>query len=142
MPKPRPTRRYTLPPAMLRALERTFGERVDHVEIVEHSRWARLHPGCSATTRPSRILLAIGGDEFAARPDLVLHEFFHVLRQWQPRRLTRTRYVLESARRGYWENRYEVEAREFVDAELGRFRRLLRGEHDERGRFEEGAQLV
>jgi hypothetical protein len=115
---------------MQRALERTFGEPVDHVEIVEHSRYARLHRGCSATTRPNRILLAIGGDEFVRRPDLVLHEFFHVLRQWQPRRLTRTRYVLESARRGYWHNRFEVEARDFVDAELHRFKRLLRGDHD------------
>lgn len=130
MPRPR-TRRYTLPPAMRRALERTFDERVDHVEIVEHSRWAKLHRGCSATTRPNRILLAIGGEEFVRRPELVLHEFFHVLRQWQPRRLTRTRYVLESARRGYWQNRYEVEAREFVDAELARFHRLLRGTHDD-----------
>lgn len=129
MPKPR-TRRYVLPPALRRALERTFGEPVDHVEIVEHSRWAQLHRGCSATTRPNRILLAIGGDDFAARPDLVLHEFFHVLRQWQPRRLTRTRYVLESARRGYWSNRYEVEAREFVAAELAQFRRLLKGARD------------
>jgi hypothetical protein len=130
MSRPR-TRRYTLAPALRRALEHTFGERVDHVEIVEHSRWAKLHRGCAATTRPNRILLAIGGDEFVRRPDLVLHEYFHVLRQWQPRRLTRTRYVLESVRRGYWKNRYEVEAREFVAAELARFRRLVRADHED-----------
>jgi hypothetical protein len=126
MPRPR-SRRYTLPPAVRRALERTFVERVDHVEIVAHSRWARLHRGCSATTRPNRILLACGGDDFVLRPELVLHEFFHVLRQWQPRRLTRVRYLRESARRGYRANRYEVEACAFVDAEIARFRRLLAG---------------
>jgi len=131
MPHPR-SKRYVLPPAVRRALERVFEEQVDHVEIVEHSRYARLHKNCSATTRPNRILLAMGGEDFVRRPDLVLHEFFHVLRQWQPRRLTRTRYVIESARRGYWENRYEVEARAFVDAQLYRFRRLLKEHEDAR----------
>jgi hypothetical protein len=55
----------------------------------------------------------------------VLHEFFHVLRQWQPRRLTRTRYVIECARKGYAANRFELEAHEFVRERLAEFRELL-----------------
>jgi hypothetical protein len=35
-----------------------------------------------ATTRPNRILLAVSGAEFIADPELLLHEYFHVLRQW------------------------------------------------------------
>ncbi len=124
MPRPR-SHAYTLPDPVRRALEVVFGERVDHVQIVEHSRYAGLHLGMRATTRPNLILLTTSGDEFVRHPDLVLHEFFHVLRQWQPRRLTRTAYVLESARRGYRENRFEVEANAFVRENVARFQALL-----------------
>jgi hypothetical protein len=42
--------------------------------------------------------------------ELVVHELTHV-RQWGEDRLFPVKYALESLRRGYWENRYEVEAR-------------------------------
>ena len=42
---------------------------------------------------------------------LLVHELVHV-RQWKEDRLFPVRYALESLRRGYWNNRYEVEARE------------------------------
>ncbi len=129
MPRPR-SHVYRLPVRIRRALERVFGEPVEHVQIVENSRYARLHLGMRATTRPNRILLSMSGDEFVRHPELVLHEFFHVLRQWQPRRLTRTAYVLESARRGYRANRFEVEANAFVAEHLDRFRHLTRGDDD------------
>lgn len=124
MPRPAPAR-YALPPHVAGALARVFGEPVGHVRIVEHSRYARLHVGMRATTRPGRILLAMPGDDFVRDPELVLHEYFHVLRQWQPRRLTRVRYLLESLRRGYRDNRYELEANAFVAENASRFRRLL-----------------
>jgi hypothetical protein len=78
-----------------------------------------------ATTRPNRILLAIGGAEFAANPELLLHEYCHVIRQWRPGHLTRSRYLLESARCGYWQNRFEREARAFAAAAAGDYRRYL-----------------
>ncbi len=127
MPRPR---RFTLPARVRHALERTFGEPVDHVIVVEHSRYARLHAGMRATTRPNRILLTGSGEDFVRHADLVLHEYFHVLRQWQPRRLTRTAYVLESVRRGYRANRFEVEANAFVAANVARFVALLREHSD------------
>jgi len=124
--KPRPKgRRYRLPAAVAAALEEVFGEAVGTVVIIEHSRYARLHIGMCATTRPERILLAISGAEFSANPELLLHEYFHVLRQWRPGRLTRWRYLLESARRGYRANRFEREAREFAAAESVRLARRL-----------------
>ena len=49
----------------------------------------------------------------------MLHEFFHVLAQWNARRLTTWRYVVESLRHGYVANRYEVEARAFARAHAG-----------------------
>lgn len=42
---------------------------------------------------------------------LLVHELTHV-RQWKADRLFPVRYALESLRRGYWNNRYELEARE------------------------------
>lgn len=124
MPRAAPAR-FELPPHVARALARVFGEPVGHVRIVERSRYARLHAGMRATTRPGRILLTMPGEDFLRDPELVLHEFFHVLRQWQPRRLTRARYLLESLRRGYRDNRFEVEANAFVAENATRFRHLL-----------------
>jgi hypothetical protein len=122
----RPGARPAPPPAPVRrALEAVFGEPVEHVRIVEHSRYARLHYRMRATTRPNRILLACSAHEFLADHELVLHEYFHVLRQWQPRRLSRLRYLWESLWRGYRANRYEIEAREFAARHAARFRALV-----------------
>ena len=106
--------RYVLPELVAGALERVFAEPVGGVIVIEHSRYARLHRGACATTRPNLILLAMSGAAFIADPELLLHEYFHVLRQWGRAHLTRWRYVMESARCGYWNNRYEREAREFA----------------------------
>ncbi|HLL46344.1 MAG TPA: DUF4157 domain-containing protein [Longimicrobiaceae bacterium] len=49
---------------------------------------------------------------------LLVHELTHV-RQWEEDRLFPLRYALESLRRGYWNNRYELEAREAERAAPG-----------------------
>jgi hypothetical protein len=118
-------RRYVLPPPVALALERVFGEQVGGISVVEHSIYARAHLGMCATTRPNRILLAIDGHQFVSNPDLVLHEYFHVLRQWGTGRLTRWRYLVESMRYGYWHNRFEREAREFAREAGERYRQYL-----------------
>lgn len=123
----RPPDRSPLPSSLLAALQEIFGEPVDHVRVIEHSFYARLHFGARATTRRNRILLRDSAAAFCRDPDLVLHEYFHVLRQWQPRRLTIWRYVVESLRRGYWLNRFEIEARQFAAAHAARLQRLLDG---------------
>jgi hypothetical protein len=115
------------PPHLAAALQEIFGERIDHVRVIEHSLYARLHLGARATTRRNRILLRDSAAAFWRDPDLVLHEYFHVLRQWQPRRLSIWRYLLESLQRGYWLNRFEIEAREFAAAHGRRLQNLLDG---------------
>jgi hypothetical protein len=107
------------------ALEQVFEQSVGEVQVIEHSRYARAHFRMSATTRPNRILLATSGAQFIANPEMVLHEYFHVLRQWSTGDLTRWRYLFESMRRGYWENRFEREAREFAATALARYRGYL-----------------
>jgi len=118
-------RRYMLPRTIAAALEQVFEEPVDGVIVIERSRYAKLHRGISATTRPNRILLAMSGAEFVASPELLLHEYYHVLCQWRTGYLTRWRYVVECVRCGYWQNRYEQEAREFAAANVEQYRGYL-----------------
>ncbi len=107
------------------ALAQIFGEPVDHVRVIENSRYARLHGRARATTRRGRIYLRGSGAAFFADPELVLHEYFHVLRQWDRGELTIPRYLWEWWKRGYFDNRYEIEAREFAADNLYRYRALL-----------------
>ena len=120
-----PRRAVAVPVGIEGALVELFGERVRRIRIIEHSLFARLHAGSVATTRRGRIYLSGSAADFFADPALMLHEYCHVLLQWQPGRLTSAKYVLEWLRRGYWDNRFEVEAREFAQSNLYRFRALL-----------------
>jgi Domain of unknown function (DUF4157) len=108
--------RVAVPPHVSRALEQLFGEAVAHVAVIEHSWFARLHARAHATTRRGRIYLREDAAAFFANPWLLLHEYWHVIRQWQPGSLTVRRYLIECLKRGYWNNRFEVEARAFADA--------------------------
>jgi hypothetical protein len=118
-------RQAALPPALRISLQELFGAGVDHVRIIEHSWFARLHGRMIATTRRRRIYLRGSAESFFENPEIVLHEFFHVMRQWETRELSVMRYVIEWLRRGYWDNRYEIEAREFAADQLHRFRAML-----------------
>ena len=113
------------PLSVARALERIFGESIVHVEVFEASTYARWHAGARATTRRNRIFLSCSAAQFWADPELVLHEYFHVIRQWQPRRLTRFAYAAELVRNGYWMNRFEIEARQFAVDHRAILRELL-----------------
>ena len=116
-----------LPEAVSQALEQLFGERIAHVKVIEHSWFARLH-GAFATTRLHRIYLSGSAADYFGNPWLMLHEYCHVLRQWQTGSLTVPRYLAECLRRGYWNNRFEVEARAFADLNVARLRALLAAE--------------
>jgi hypothetical protein len=120
-----PRRVVALPTHIETPLAALLGEGVRRVRIIEYSLFARLHAGAVATTRRGRIYLTGSAADFFADPALMLHEYCHVLLQWEPGRLTRARYVREWLRRGYWDNRFEVEAREFAQVNLYRFRALL-----------------
>ncbi|MGB6604354.1 MAG: DUF4157 domain-containing protein [Steroidobacteraceae bacterium] len=117
--------RVAVPAEVRRALERLFGEPVAHVAVIEHSRFARLHLRAHATTRRGRIYLRGDAAAFFANPWLLLHEYWHVIRQWQPGTLTVRRYLIECLRRGYWNNRFEIEARAFADAHAAGLHALL-----------------
>ena len=114
-----------LPEHIRVALEEILGEGVGHVRVIEHSRYARLHGRAIATTRRGRIYLSGGAAAFFADPSLLLHEYWHVIGQWQRGTLTVPRYLVEWLKRGYWNNRFEVEARAFAAAHSERLRARL-----------------
>lgn len=118
-------RETPVPDALKATLAEIFGERIDAVRVIEHSWFARLHVRAIATTRRRRIYLRGASSSFFADPAMVLHEFFHVLGQWEPRRLTVWKYLVELFRRGYWDNRFEIEAREFAEDHRHRYCALL-----------------
>jgi hypothetical protein len=121
----RSAREAAVPQDVSRALERLLGASVARVRVIEHSWFARLHGRAVATTRPERIYLRGSAADFFADPWLMLHEYCHVIRQWQPGTLTAARYLLECLRRGYWNNRFEVEARAFADTHVAHLHALL-----------------
>lgn len=103
-----------MPERLHAVLSEIFAEDVSGVRVIEHSLFNRLH-GCPlAVTRRDRIYLRGGAAEFFDDPELVLHEYFHVVRQWATGRLTVARYVLAWLRVGYWNNPFEIEARRFA----------------------------
>ncbi|HXW10820.1 MAG TPA: DUF4157 domain-containing protein [Steroidobacteraceae bacterium] len=116
-----------MPAELRRALTDLFGDPVDEVIVRERSWFARLHGRARATTRRNTIYLRGSLDEFLSDPELMLHEYFHVLRQWNRGRMNLWGYLAEWSRRGYWDNRYERQARRFVSLRLAAFRRSLVG---------------
>jgi len=111
-------REATVPAHVRAALESILAAPIGGVAVIEHSRLARLHGRAVATTRRRRIYLRGSARDFFANPWLMLHEYCHVVCQWEPGTLTLTRYLLECARHGYWNNAFEVEARAFADRHL------------------------
>jgi hypothetical protein len=113
------------PKDVQQALESLFCESVGHIKVIQYSIYVRFHWRAIATTRPNYIYLRGSGKEFFADGPLLLHEYYHVIRQWATGDLTIPRYLMECFRRGYWDNRFEVDAREFTSSEIYRYRALL-----------------
>jgi|SRR5215467_10421727 len=122
-------RRVSVPESVRIPLAKFFGDDVARVEVIENSFFARLHWNTLATTRRRRIYLRRSAKDFFSDPALMLHEYFHVIKQWEPRLLTSGRYLLECLRSGYFGNRFEIEARQFTDDNLYKFRLLLTRSH-------------
>jgi hypothetical protein len=118
-------REAAVPPVVRAALAGILGTPVDHVRVIEHSLLTRLHGRAVATTRRNRIYLRGSAADFFGNSALLLHEYCHVILQWQPGRLTVRGYLVECLQRGYWNNRFEIEAREFAARHVATLHALL-----------------
>jgi hypothetical protein len=121
-----PPRRAQVPASLERALAAILGSPVGHVRVIEHSWFVRLHGRAVATTRRDRIYLRGSAADFFTNPTLLLHEYCHVILQWQTGQLTVPRYLAACLRRGYWNNPFEIEARAFAARNVARLHALLR----------------
>jgi hypothetical protein len=110
----------------LAAVFETCPEVIRAVSITEYSYFAGCH-GALAVTRTNAIYLRGPGAEFLVDPELTLHEYYHVLRQWNPGHLSVARYIGEWIRRGFSYARidYEVQARDFARHNVHRYLSLL-----------------
>jgi RHS repeat-associated protein len=111
--------------AMADCLEQIFGESVDGVDVRNKTfisnEWI--------TTRRNSIRLPpdFSADKFFSRPRLVLHEYYHVLRQWNTGELTRREYAAEFLRNGAEDgNRFEDAANTFADSNVEAFQECLK----------------
>ena len=73
-------------PKMLECLKEVFGDGVDSVSITRDPDFVfdHLGPGVQgAVTRPGKIYISMPCDDFwGGPPEFVLHEYYHVVRQW------------------------------------------------------------
>ncbi len=118
-------REAAVPESVRAALARILGTPVEHVRVIEHSLLVRLHGRAVATTRRDRIYLRGSAQEFFGNAALLLHEYCHVVLQWQSGRLTVASYLAECLRHGYWNNRFEIEARAFAARHVATLHALL-----------------
>jgi hypothetical protein len=108
-------------------LEEIFGEgTTEGIEIIYRPWYVRLHGiERGSTTRPERIYTNIPPDEFFANESHLLHEHFHVIRQWRPGRMNRFNYLWEGLKEGR-NNVWEREANDFARENELRLREFLR----------------
>ena len=78
-----------------------------------------------ATTRKNEITIFVPCDVFFNDPDTYLEEYYHVLEQWNTRRLSRLKYAWEYLRHGYDNNKYENEAKDWVKRHRDDFKKCL-----------------
>ncbi len=116
-----------MPMALRELLLELFGPGIEDVRLVEYSWINALHGWPLAVTRRQRIYLRYGVAEFFANAELVVHEYHHVMKQWNTGRLTVLRYLIESLRHGYWNNPFEVEARDMATRHAGFYSAGQRG---------------
>lgn len=83
---------------------------------VRRNRWIPAIGGVTGNMKGPAAAVTLGGTilvspEVTIDRGLLEHELVHV-RQWRGDRLFAVKYVAEWVRRGYWQNRYELEAYE------------------------------
>jgi uncharacterized protein RhaS with RHS repeats len=111
-----------LTPAMKNCLEKIFKTDVNKVKIIE-----KINPASSyeATTRKNTIIIYEPCSEFLNDADTVLHEYYHVLEQWDTKRLFWLRYGWQYLLHGYNNNKYEKDARRFAKKHRNEYEKCL-----------------
>jgi hypothetical protein len=110
-------------PRMKKCLEKILGEPIDDIQVIESVAMVNLHFMTSgAVTRPGKIYISMSCDQFFGLdwPEFILHEYFHVVKQWG-KGMGYIDYVLNFRKR-------EGEAEEYGKQNAQRLRNCLKGE--------------
>jgi hypothetical protein len=105
-----------LTPQWRNCLSKIFGFPVQQIKVVDRSAMPHMFTGSRTFTLPGTIVLPGSCTNFWRDPQLVLHEYYHVIDQWGTNRMTLGRYLLEGLRQevgggdGHKDNRFEKEA--------------------------------
>jgi hypothetical protein len=117
-----------LTPCQQKCLERLFDEDITKVKV-EYK--PNPKSAFAATTRKNKIIVYDCG-EFL-KPPILVEEYFHVLRQWNRKRLFGARYLADFAYRWamprqdrYWDNKYEKEAQRYAREHTTEFEECLK----------------
>jgi RHS repeat-associated protein len=103
-------------------LDKIMGEDVGDVVVTSDPKMAFPY----AITSVNSITTRDSCPGFFSHPGIVLHEYYHVLRQWNAGRLSTFRYLWDNIiDGGYEKNRWEVEARNFAASKLEDFQRCI-----------------
>lgn len=130
-----PENMFVVPDNYRDALANTLGttrSEIDGIIVYEYSETAKLvdqsnriagGPGILAVTAKNAIYFRYSGTSFLADLELVLHEYYHVVHQWNNDRLTVARYV--AAGTNHATNKWEVEAMNFARNNYSNFKQQL-----------------
>lgn len=110
---------------MSKCLKELFGPDVDQVEILERQK--KKEPKYIITTRKNKIILRWPTcEDFKKMDAVVLEEYFHVIKQWNTGKMTKLKYGIEHMKNGYDNNKFEVEAWEFVSQNIDAYQDCLK----------------
>src|SRR5262249_50021183 len=105
-------------------------EVIDRIRIIEYADRIELQGNTIAVTRQDLIMLKFSGDSFFGDLETVLHEYFHVIYQWDNGMkfgdyLAASRSAAAQGLDPYYDNAYEVAARWFASRYKDQFNDLL-----------------
>jgi len=112
-------------PKMKGCLEKILEENIDNIEVHEDKLFVNLHGIKSgAVTRPGKIYISMTCNDFFQNdwPDFILHEYFHVTKQWA-KGMSIPGYLLDHKKK-------EGDAQGFGEKHAERLKRCLKGECD------------
>jgi RHS repeat-associated protein len=117
---------------MKKCLEKVFNEPIDNISVTIDEPFVHWHfgddengkPIRGATTRPGKIFINFPCDQFWAAPDLVLHEYYHVVQQWGHDGMSIPGYLLTYRKK-------EKDAWDFAKRNLEKFKNCLSCDHSQ-----------
>lgn len=120
--QPEPTTTCKPSPCVKGCLDKIMGEDVKDVIVTSDPAMAFPY----AFTQVNTIVTRDSCSGFFGKPEIVIEEYFHVVRQWNTGRLSSFGYLRDNwTDGGYAKNRWEKEAKNFAAEKLKEFQKCI-----------------